>query len=179
MENPNRRSDTDIVMDPRALDWSSWKPKEVATLLFLLRGDEVLLIRKKRGLGAGKFNGPGGRLELAETPEACAVREVQEEVGVTPRGLEAAGELSFQFVDGYSLHTHLFRAYGFDGTPIESDEALPHWFKVDALPFEEMWADDRLWLPHVLERRSVRGHFVFDGDVMLWHRCEIHPGHSR
>lgn len=37
----------------------------LATLMFVIdeaRG-EVLLIRKKRGLGAGKINGPGGKID--------------------------------------------------------------------------------------------------------------------
>ena len=72
-------------MTPSSHDWSTWTPKDTATLLFVLRGDEVLLIRKKRGLGAGKYNGPGGRLEPGETALACAVREVEEELCITPR----------------------------------------------------------------------------------------------
>jgi 8-oxo-dGTP diphosphatase len=162
-------------MTPSSHDWSTWTPKDTATLLFVLRGDEVLLIRKKRGLGAGKYNGPGGRLEPGETALACAVREVEEELCITPRDVEPAGELSFQFQDGYSLHAHVYRAYAFEGTPTETDEATPHWFPIDALPFDEMWADDRLWLPRVLARGTVRGWFVFDGDTMLWHRLEEAP----
>ena len=41
-------------------------------------GGQVLLIRKKRGLGAGKINGPGGKLDPGETFAQTAVREVQE-----------------------------------------------------------------------------------------------------
>jgi len=37
-------------------------------LCFLLRDGEVLLIRKKRGFGAGKINGVGGRIEPSEMP---------------------------------------------------------------------------------------------------------------
>jgi 8-oxo-dGTP diphosphatase len=48
-------------------DWSVWQPTERANLCFVTRGDEVLLIHKKRGLGAGKINGPGGRIEPGET----------------------------------------------------------------------------------------------------------------
>ncbi|MBM4357544.1 MAG: 8-oxo-dGTP diphosphatase [Deltaproteobacteria bacterium] len=157
-------------MNPESIDWSCWTPKDVATLLFVVRGDEVLLIRKKRGLGAGKFNGPGGRLEPGETPLACAIREVEEELCITPREVEPCGELSFQFVDGYALHAHLFRADAYEGRPTETDEATPHWFPIEELPFDEMWQDDKLWLPRVLARESVRGWFVFDGDAMLWHR---------
>ena len=67
------------------IDWTQWKPGVLATLMFIIdepRG-RVLLIRKKRGLGAGKINGPGGKLDPGETPEQCAVRETQEELHVT------------------------------------------------------------------------------------------------
>ena len=63
------------------IDWQRWEPDEHATLCFVIRGGEILLIRKKRGLGAGKINGPGGRLEPGETALDCAVRETREELG--------------------------------------------------------------------------------------------------
>ena len=50
------------------------------TLLFVIRAGQILLIHKKRGLGAGKINGPGGRLHLGESPLHGAVREVKEEL---------------------------------------------------------------------------------------------------
>ena len=67
------------------IEWSTWTPTDYATLTFILREGQVLLIRKKRGLGAGKINGPGGKLEKNESLAECAVREVQEEVGECPR----------------------------------------------------------------------------------------------
>ena len=91
----------------------------------------MLLIRKKRGLGAGKINGPGGKIEPGETALASAIRETQEEIGVTPLGVEERGVLHFQFTDGYSLHCTVFVARDFEGEPIETAEALPMWFPVD------------------------------------------------
>ncbi len=151
------------------IDWTSWIPRDTATLLFVLDGERVLLIRKKRGLGAGKINAPGGRLEPSETALAAAVREVEEEVCVTPFAIEARGVLKFEFVDGYRLEAHVFVARGHRGDPAETDEATPLWFSQHELPFHEMWADDALWLPRVLRGESVVGRFVFDGDVMLDH----------
>lgn len=153
----------------RDIDWATWVPKDVATLLFVLDGPRVLLIRKKRGLGAGKINGPGGRLEPGETPLEAALREVREEVCLDANLVEHRGELSFQFTDGYGLHAHLFVAHAHRGVPTETDEALPSWFDVADLPWDEMWADDRLWLPRVLAGERVRGRFVFDGEAMLDH----------
>ena len=150
-----------------AIDWDRWSPVDPCTLVFVVRDGQVLLIRKKRGLGAGKVNGPGGRLEPGEKPLDCAVRELEEEVGVTPLAPVELGELSFQFVDGYSTHVHVFRAEGCTGRVVETDEAVPLWTPLDAIPYDEMWADDRIWLPLLLEGRSFRGRFVFDGDTLL------------
>ena len=61
------------------MDWNHWQPRQLANLCFIVKDGRVLLIRKKRGLGAGKINGPGGRLEPGETTLAAAIRETQEE----------------------------------------------------------------------------------------------------
>lgn len=155
------------------IDWQSWQPRDVATLMFIVQNGRVLLIRTKRGLGAGKVNGPGGRLEPGESPLAAAIREVEEEVCVTPSEIQARGELSFDFTDGYRLHAHVFVAFAYQGTPRETAEADPFWCELDALPFSRMWADDVHWLPHVLAGRSVRGRFQFDGERMLDYELEV------
>lgn len=157
-------------------DWSTWQPRERANLCFVTRGDEVLLIHKKRGLGAGKINGPGGRLEPGETALEAAIREVQEELCVTPRNPQQRGELHFQFADGYALHCTVFVAEGCDGEPTETDEAIPLWVRRAEIPYDKMWADDRHWLPGVLEGRNFRGYFEFESDRMLAHHLEWMTG---
>ena len=149
-----------------AVDWSRWKPQQRATLLFVLRDAEILLIHKKRGLGAGKINGPGGRIDAGETPLEAAIREVQEELRVTPVGVRQCGELRFQFLDGLSIHGYVFTATGCEGEPQETDEAIPIWAPIDEIPYPRMWADDRLWLPLMLEGHYFDGRFLFDGDDM-------------
>lgn len=153
-------------------DWITWQPRERANLCFVLRGEQVLLIHKKRGLGAGKINGPGGRLEPGETAVQAAIREVQEELGVTPCDPQLHGELHFQFADGYALHCSVFVAADCVGEPVETDEAVPLWVHRAEIPYDKMWADDRHWLPGVLEGRRFRGYFDFDGETMLHHRVE-------
>ena len=151
------------------IDWDRWVPRDRATLLFVVRDGEVLLIRKKRGLGAGKINGPGGRIDPGETPLMCAIREVEEELLVTPVDPELRGELSFQFVDGYSIHAHVFMASSCIGEARETDEAVPRWTRLDRIPYDEMWADDRLWVPLMLAGQYFEGRFIFDGDTMEDH----------
>jgi len=158
------------------IDWEHWQPTEEANLCFVMRDGQVLLIRKKRGLGAGKINGPGGRVEAGETALESAIREMQEEVGLTPTGLEQIGELHFHFLDGYKLRVAVFAASGCHGNMIETDEATPMWTDLDQIPYDDMWQDDAHWLPLLLERKRFRGYFVFNGDSLLSYRVEKMQG---
>lgn len=156
-------------------DWQTWQPGVRATLMFIIDEDrrEVLLIRKKRGLGAGKINGPGGKIDPGETSLECAVRETQEELGVTALNPAHHGELWFQFVDGLRMHVDVWVSTRHDGNAVETPEALPLWTSLDALPFDQMWADDEHWLARtLLERRHFIGRFEFDNDTMLSHQME-------
>ncbi|WP_254531766.1 8-oxo-dGTP diphosphatase [Natrinema gelatinilyticum] len=128
---------------------------------------EVLLIEKRRGLGEGWYNGPGGKCEPGEAPRDCAIRETREEVGLEVRDLQKAGELTF-LLDG-DVHTvcHVYRTTSFDGQPTSSEEAHPEWVPVDEVPYDQMWEDDHLWLPGVLEGNTVVGEFLFEGGEPL------------
>jgi 8-oxo-dGTP diphosphatase len=156
-----------IPRTARKGDWSDWIPADRATLIFVIRNGEILLIRKKRGLGAGKINGPGGRIEPGESALECAIREAEEELRVTPTGVRQRGELSFQFVDGYGIHVVVFSAEGCERVACETEEATPIWTALGQIPYDEMWEDDRIWLPLLIAGESFSGRFVFDGDIML------------
>ena len=162
-----------VPADVEEIDWSSWVPSERAVLCFVRDGDALLLIHKRTGLGAGKVNAPGGRIEPGETPAEAAVREVREEVHVEAAGLREAGELFFQFADGFSLHGTVFFASAHSGEPRATREADPFWCPIPEVPFERMWEDDRHWLPLALEGRRFRAFFVFDGDRMLSRRIDL------
>jgi 8-oxo-dGTP diphosphatase len=155
------------------VDWTNWIPQQRATLLFVINDGQILLIHKKRGLGAGKINGPGGRIDPGESSHACAIREVQEELRVTPIGVEHRGVLLFQFVDGLSIHCEVFTATGCDGEPQETEEAIPIWTSLEQIPYDKMWADDRYWLPLMLAGREFEGRFLFDGDSLLGHELTV------
>lgn len=131
-------------------------PTTHATVCYIVEDGKVLLIRKKRGIGAGKINGPGGKVDPGETMEASAIRETQEETGITPHGLELRGMLHFDFEGGAPLECGVYLASGWSGTLTETPEAIPFWHRVDQLPFDEMWADDREWMPLLFSGRKFR-----------------------
>jgi len=57
---------------------------------------------------------------------------------------------------------HLFSVTDFAGEPGESEEMTPAWWKIDALPYDLMWPDDRHWLPLFLAGKNFRGRFLFE-----------------
>ena len=140
--------------------------QEQAVLCFVREGSRVLLIEKRRGLGAGKVNAPGGKVEPGETYLQAAIRETREEVCVEAGDLHLRGALGFRFADGYSLYVQVFVAQSHTGTPAETPEAHPFWCETSEIPYGRMWADDIVWLPQVLDGYEVEGDFTFDGDRM-------------
>lgn len=154
-------------LDRRLADW---RPDRVGTLMFLRDGDRVLLIRKRRGHGAGKINGPGGKPEPGESPLECVLRETAEEVGVRPVGARLAAVFRFVDTEAADWLGYVFVAGAYSGIPRPTAEALPAWYRCDALPFDEMWDDDRLWLPRVLAGERLEGDFLFSGGTLRAHR---------
>ena len=134
-----------------------------ATITYPLRDDRVLLIYKKRGFGAGKYNGAGGKIEEGEDKYQAAAREVWEEIGVVVQELVYRGVLVFySTLDRLDIVVHVFVTTKFSGNPKETAEAKPAWFRVDRLPWDKMWEDDRIWLKPVLQGKNVFGVFRFD-----------------
>lgn len=135
------------------------------TLLILRREDEILLAKKKRGFGTGKYNGVGGKIEKNETIEQAMIRECEEEIFVTPTKYNKMGTLKFiEFFKGekITLTFHLFIATSWIGEPKESEEMNPKWFNIKEIPYNEMFEDDKYWLPLVLENNKINAFFEFD-----------------
>lgn len=147
-------------------------PLRQRSLCFLVRKGQLLLALKKRGFGAGKWNGPGGKLEPGETIEQTAVRETEEEVGMTPIAPRRVATVRFYFPDvpterDWNQEVCVFMAHEWRGEPAESEEMAPRWFQSNALPFDEMWNDDRIWLPRVLAGARLSGEFLYAADLRV------------
>lgn len=144
---------------------------KLLTLCVVHDDTRILLGMKKRGFGAGRWNGFGGKVGLGETIEAAAKRELYEECGLEARALEKRGILRFEFATRPdALEVHVFGVPEYAGVPVESEEMRPCWFKLTDIPFDRMWPDDRYWLPLFLEGKRLDGRFRFlDEDVLLHH----------
>jgi 8-oxo-dGTP diphosphatase len=95
----------------------------------LLRGDKVLMLQ--RGMSApwcpGKWNLPGGVLNPLESPEQAALRECQEETGITPQGLTELFQINIQGcpVTFFVGHTSDDPQQG------DNENENPNWLSID------------------------------------------------
>jgi 8-oxo-dGTP diphosphatase len=141
--------------------------RKQCTLVIIHQGSRILLSKKKKGFGAGKLNGPGGKLNPNESIIECALRETNEEFGITLTDAKLRGRIIFTFLGGYQeIETHLVYATEFTGVPKESEEmSEPSWYDVSAIPYDSMWPDDAHWLPLLLGDPSMLmdAEFTFQG----------------
>ncbi|CAN5520517.1 8-oxo-dGTP diphosphatase [soil metagenome] len=131
------------------------------------RGEEVLLGRKKFGLGEGNLVGPGGKIEPGETAEQAIRREVAEETSIVLGEVRLVGELSYPFPTrpAWSQKSWVFVSREWEGTALESDELAPEWYPVADIPTARMWDDARYWVRDALAGRFVTATFEFGADL--------------
>ncbi len=155
-------------------------PKETirAVLCYLKKENKYLLLLKASGkFGEGFWNAPGGKIEKRETAEDAVRREVKEETGLSVASMEKIGMLEFFFGGGKTKPdwtAEVFLSSDFSGTISESEEGRLEWFPEDNLPLDQMWQDDRYWLPLLVNRERFRGLFWFSADSkeLLSHKIE-------
>lgn len=152
-----------------------------STLLFLVKKVdgkivEICLAMKKRGFGAGRWNGVGGKVEEGEGIKEATIREAKEEIGIVTSELQKVVEIafSFKFKPDYNQLVHIYITENWEGKPIESEEMAPAWYSVDKIPYDIMWPDDIFWLPKVLNGEKIKAEFTFgEKDSILEQKIEL------
>jgi 8-oxo-dGTP pyrophosphatase MutT (NUDIX family) len=135
-----------------------------ATLCHIFRRRQILLQLKSKGLfGGGKWNAPGGKLIEGECPESAAIREASEETGLRVGKLRFHGILNFYLGESKRLDqvVFVFSSRNVKGRPKRSAEGRLSWFSTRKIPYDQMWQDDRAWLPLLLQGKSFIGDFHF------------------
>jgi 8-oxo-dGTP diphosphatase/2-hydroxy-dATP diphosphatase len=155
------KSEAEAIID----EYFAASQNKVLTLVLVHDRGRVLLGKKKRGFGTGKWNGFGGKVEANETIESGARRELLEEAGIGTVSVERRGRILFHFAgDPVTLEMHVFRARSHSGTPEETAEMTPQWFGEDEIPYETMWPDSTQWLPLFLANKRFEGEFWYSGE---------------
>ena len=130
---------------------------------------KYLLIHKAKGkFGGGFWNGPGGKVETGESTVEAAKREVFEETGLTISNLKEAGVLEFFFGHGKpkpDWTAVVFKTKEYSGkVKSRTKEGTLRWISEDELPLDQMWEDDRYWLPLLVKGSKFKGVFEFTSD---------------
>eukprot|EP00533_Pseudo-nitzschia_delicatissima_P004283 CAMPEP_0116107986 /NCGR_PEP_ID=MMETSP0327-20121206/16526_1 /TAXON_ID=44447 /ORGANISM="Pseudo-nitzschia delicatissima, Strain B596" /LENGTH=244 /DNA_ID=CAMNT_0003600831 /DNA_START=147 /DNA_END=881 /DNA_ORIENTATION=- len=157
----------------------------------------ILLGHKNRGFGTGKYNSFGGKFlhdeskgdGTKETVEECACRELEEETNLKiPLEIMSASKVGIQRFtfseNDKEMLVHLFfldlaneqnQAYEIR----DCEEITPKWFETfDSVPFDNMFADDSLWLTALLtqavsiETPVVGPPLEIDGSYYYADNCE-------
>ena len=110
-----------------------WRTRGVKVMLFNPAG-ELLLVRNSYGPRRSEFVLPGGGIKRKETPEAAALREVREEVGVEAHRV-ASRATYFSTIEGKRDTIHLFAAYADAEPKVDGLEVVEaRYFALDRLP---------------------------------------------
>ena len=150
--------------------------KKKYTLIFIYKDNKILLGLKKRGFALGKYTLVGGKVELGETIEEGAQREVFEESNLDVRDLKKVAVLDFAWPDKKNpdMEVHLFKTNNFSGQLADNDEISPSWFEIDKLPYKKMLDDNKYWFPLVLKDQKFQAQFLFDKhDKVIEHSIKI------
>lgn len=138
-----------------------------ATVVFMVRGGAVLLGEKQKKYCAGCLVPPGGRVEIGESMQASAIRETQEECGLTPvLGRQPLGSiLCYHEGSLNDILVHIFRTTRFHGTPTDTDELQSvGWYSLNDETIGRMMMGDRSWINHVIHPRRFEAHIWYAPD---------------
>ena len=141
----------------------------IETLVIVNKDSRILLGKKKRKFGSGKYNGFGGGVEDSDKDiYDTAIRETEEESGIVLINPEMMGRILFHFDSDEQDHdVYFFRANQYLGIPRETDEMTTKWFNIDNIPYDNMWPDDKYWLPALLSDNMFLGNFTFDSNNII------------
>jgi 8-oxo-dGTP diphosphatase len=110
----------------------------VGVAVIVMRDGKVLLGKRRAGHGAGGWQFPGGHLELNESIEACARREVWEETGLRLGELRFGPYTNDIFAEAGKHYVTLFVLAEYAGGEAETREPDRcegwDWFAWDELP---------------------------------------------
>ncbi len=136
---------------------------KLATLVYVKKDNQTLMLHKAKGYQTGKWNGLGGKLEPAESPEECMRREVLEESGLLVKEAQLKGFLTWPNFDGLDdWYAFVYVVHTFEGEPKSSDEGSLHWIDNDKVMDLNLYEGDKIFLPWLEQDSFFSGKFRYE-----------------
>ena len=134
---------------------------------------QIVLGKKLRGFGTGLWNHSfAGKIEKGEDSPNAAARELKEESGldVDPKDLQLIGKFTYEFTDTSVSHIimkiDIYSTSKLLGEASKTSEMIPKRFKIEDVPYEKMWLDNRFWLPSLLQAKSWPPEEILHADFL-------------
>jgi len=123
------------------------------TLSFLLRNEDLLLLRLASGRGAwsGLLNGIGGHIQRGEDPLSSAEREIHEETGLKPSNLQLCGVVMIDTQKEIGVGLYIFVGSSPAGDIQSSEEGEPLWVPVKSVNDFDLVEDLPTIIPRALD----------------------------
>lgn len=148
---------------------------KLATLCYVIdkNNNSTLMIhrvKKQNDYHEGKWNGLGGKFEHGESPEECAIREIEEESGLKVKSVIMKGFITFPMFDGKEdWYVFLFTASEFSGNLIDSNEGNLAWIKNEKLTELNLWDGDKIFIPWLFQDGFFSAKFNYKDGKYLSH----------
>ena len=137
---------------------------------YLKKDDCYLLLyrnKKKHDYNHDKWIGVGGHIEIGETPDEAAIREIKEETNLDVHSLHCAGEVVFIYDDYHEL-MYLYEIEDFSGSLIECDEGELKWIPIKNIYDYPMWEGDKAFLPKLINHEPYfKMTLIYKDDVLI------------
>ena len=130
-----------------------------------VKNGRYLMVRNYRGINKGCLNFPGGKKEPGEDMLTCVIRETFEETGITIKNPLKVGYVEFPTMDFY---VHVYKSTEFSGElKSRVGETEVFWQDKNHIPFEEMRAADKDFIPEILAGKYVKRRYFYTPDFQV------------
>ncbi len=150
----------------------------IATDCYLRRAGQICLALKQMKIGAGRYNGYGGKIDEKEKIRDAAARELLEESGVraSSERLQRVGDITFHQASVPEWRVHFFMVWDWKDEPraVEPEKmGPPEWFDINHLPFSKLMPADVHYLPRLLAGECLRGKIFYNADATVLEGYEL------
>lgn len=123
-----------------------------AVRCYLIRDNNVVATKYKKGSKEGYYDIPGGKIEERELPEQTAIREMKEETGLDVKNLKYKGNMIIEYPNRI-FDFDMFVANESEGEPQEFEENTSEWIEIQELLQKERILSNII----VLDRFFIKG----------------------
>ena len=148
---------------------------KLATLCYVIDKEEnktLMLhrIKKENDYHEGKWNGLGGKFEQGESPEECAIREVEEESGLKMIEPKMQGFITFPLFDGKDdWYVFVFTSHKFEGKQIDSNEGVLEWIPNNKVTSLNLWDGDKIFMGWLYDDKFFSAKFNYENGKYVNH----------